>query len=180
MCSKIDEQGIISVYDSKFNQHSSEQLDIQLSLLYGTQSKSLKVVVQPIQQQRGVSDCGVFAISVCIALANDVDPCELRWRQANMRNHLRKCIESERLSTPPTVPSRLGKKIQTNLKHEYVIKLWCLCRLPEFAFRNMIMCPECKQWFHKPCVGLEDVTQKVLLFTCKECKNKRQVIPKDN
>ena len=72
-----------------FHQHTSEQLDIQLALLYRRESGDLKVTVEPLQQQRGVSDCGVFAITVCISLANGLEPDQMIWRQANMRNHLR-------------------------------------------------------------------------------------------
>ena len=89
MCSRIDGEGNVSVYDSMFHQRTSEQLDIQLALLYCRESGDLKVTVEPLQQQRGVSDCGVFAITVCIALANGLEPDQMIWRQANGKFHVK-------------------------------------------------------------------------------------------
>ena len=153
-----------------FHQRTSEQLDIQLALLYCRESGDLKVTVEPLQQQRGVSDCGVFAITVCIALANGLEPDQMIWRQANMRNHLQSLINSEKISPLPTLSNRLASNVRSSTKLVYTIKLWCLCRLPEFAYKNMVMCPSCNTWFHKPCIGLKDTSQKVLSFKCRKCQ----------
>ena len=48
---------------------TSEELDVQLALLYGDGTGDLKVTFVPIQQQRGCADCGLFAAAVCLALA---------------------------------------------------------------------------------------------------------------
>ena len=53
---------------------------------------SNKVNVVAIQQQRGGADCGVLATAVCLAIATGEDPANVRWRQANMRMHLKQCI----------------------------------------------------------------------------------------
>ena len=89
-----------------FRNHTCEELDIQLALLYRSESEDLKVNVQSMQQQRGVSDCGVFAISCCIAMANGLEPNQLRWRQVNMRSHLRDIIISEKVL--PCLLLRIG------------------------------------------------------------------------
>ena len=60
-----------------------------------------------------------------------------------------------------------------SVKYEYTITLWCLCRLPEFASKNMTLCPGCRSWFHKPYVGLTDTTQNVVKFKCRECQSKK-------
>ncbi|KAI6662046.1 hypothetical protein LOD99_9633 [Oopsacas minuta] len=174
--SRIDDEGNISVYDSLLIRGLSEELDIQLALLYRSETEDLKVTVQELQQQRGISDCGVFAIAVSIALANGLEPSILRWNQGNMRRHLRNFIISEKLSPLPTISERPCSRIKVNKKLEYTIELWCICRLPEFAFKNMVNCQVCTQWFHKPCVGLQDITQKVSSFICKSCNSKKSLV----
>ncbi|KAI6650547.1 hypothetical protein LOD99_7598 [Oopsacas minuta] len=125
--SRIDDEGNISVYDSLLIRGLSEELDIQLALLYRSETEDLKVTVQELQQQRGLSDCGVFAIVVSIALANGLGPNILRWNQGNMRRHLRNFIISEKLSPLPTISERLCSRIKINKKLEYTIELWCIC-----------------------------------------------------
>ena len=70
-------------------------MDIQLASLYATHEPVLKINVVSVQQQRGGVDCGVFAAAVSLVIASGDDPANIRWRQSNMRAHLRKCIESK-------------------------------------------------------------------------------------
>ena len=58
----------IFLYDSYFSGKTSEELDIQLALLYAHHETELKVNIVPMQQQRGGADCGVFAAAVCLAI----------------------------------------------------------------------------------------------------------------
>ena len=60
---------------------TSEELDVQLALLYGDSTGDLNVSFSHIQQQRGGADCGLFAAAVCLALATGVDPETIQWRQ---------------------------------------------------------------------------------------------------
>ena len=84
VCSRITKEGIF-LYDSYYSGKTSEELDIQLALLYAHQESKLKIsVVVPMQQQRGGADCGVFAVAVCLAIASGENPATIRWRQANM------------------------------------------------------------------------------------------------
>ena len=61
VCSSIDAEGNVSLYDSMMTGRTSKELDIQLSLLYGNNCGELNVTLVPIQQQRGGADCGLFA-----------------------------------------------------------------------------------------------------------------------
>ena len=73
MCSRktINE---IFLFDSAYSGRSSEELDIQLALLYATNEPVLEENVMPIQKQRGGADCGVFVAAVCLAIASGDDP----------------------------------------------------------------------------------------------------------
>ena len=170
MCSRktINE---IYLYDSAYSGRTSEELDIQLALLYATNEPVLEVNVMPIQQQqRGGADCGVFVAAVCLAIASGDDPVKIRWRQSNMRTHLRKCIESESLAPFPTIRVPKPQGIMTVPKADSIsIEIWCLCRLPQFAYGNLVECTKCTKWFHKPCVGFIDNTEPILLFFCPVC-----------
>ena len=72
VCSSIDEEGQVTLYDSLMTGKTTEELDVQLALLYGDGTGDLKVTLAPIQQQRGGADCGLFAAAVCLALATGV------------------------------------------------------------------------------------------------------------
>ena len=153
---------------------TSEELDIQLSLLYGDHTGDLKVTFAPIQQQRGDADCGVFAAAVCLALATGVDPVTIRWIQNRMRTHLHECFLSEILTPFPTMERRLDRDLRPrlirNLSSTFTIQLWCVSHLPSFAFRNMVECPKCLNWYHKPCVGFKDTELSVALNVNQKAK----------
>ena len=170
VCSRITTEGIF-LYDSYYSGRTSEELDIQLSLLYAHQESELKVNVVAIQQQRGGADCGVFATAVCLAIYTGEDPANVRWRQANMRMHLKQCIESEIVTPFPTIrkPNRKACQESEPLMTSFLIELWCVCRLPQYAFQHMVECTKCRRWFHKPCVNLPDDNKKVAKVTCPIC-----------
>ena len=81
VCSSIDAEVQVTLYDSLMTGRTSEELDVQLALLYGDCTGDVKVTFAPIQQQRGGADCGLFASAVCLALATGVDPTTIRWKQ---------------------------------------------------------------------------------------------------
>ena len=111
----------------------SEELDVQLALLYGDGTGDLKVTFAPIQQQRGCADCGLFAAAVCLALA-PVDPATIRWKQNQMRTHLSDCFNNEILTPFPTMESKsLRPRMTSKLTPDYTIKLWCVCH------KNMLL-----------------------------------------
>ena len=171
VCSSIDAEGQITLYDSLLTGKTSEELDVQLALLYGDGTGDLKVTFAPIQQQRGGADCGLFAAAVCLALATGVDPATIRWKQNRMRTHLSECLTNEILTPFPTTEITLRPRLTSKLTSDYTIKLWCVCHLPSFAFNNMVECPNCLKWFHKPCVGFVDTEQGIATFCCHRCRD---------
>ena len=166
VCSRITAEGVF-LYDSAFSGKTSEELDVQLALLYATNEPELKINVIPIQQQRGVSDCGLFAAAVVFAIISGDDPAKVRWRQVNMRKYLTTCIESGNLQPFPTI--RTAKPKSTF--HSFVsltIDIWCVGRLPQFTHDYMTNCEKCEIWFHKPC-NLPDNDDDVIGFPCPVC-----------
>ena len=88
VCSSINSNGDVTLFDSMTNGRTSRELDTQLALLYRQELNDLSATIAPVQQQRGGSDCGLFAIAFCLAFAFNQDPTTLRYRQCKMRKHL--------------------------------------------------------------------------------------------
>ena len=86
VCSSIDEEGQVTLYDSLMTGKTTEELDVQLALLYGDGTGDLKVTLAPIQQQRGGADCGLIAAAVCLALATGVDPARMKSNHYDLKN----------------------------------------------------------------------------------------------
>ena len=57
--------------------------------------EELRIVVPTVQQQRGSSDCGVFAVAFLFHLALGDLPEDLIIKQSSMRRHLETCFSSE-------------------------------------------------------------------------------------
>ncbi|KAI6658335.1 hypothetical protein LOD99_11095 [Oopsacas minuta] len=64
VCSSVDVEGNVRVYDSLATGRTSQELEIQLALLYIHSACKLTVAFAPIQQYRGGADCGFFAAAV--------------------------------------------------------------------------------------------------------------------
>ena len=106
------------MYDSKF---SGGDLDTslmhQLALVYralitveedGKEvDPHLIVHIPPVQQQKGSSDCGIYAIAFAVhaALGDDVE--HLEFDQTQMRNHLLQCFGKRELVRFPTIRKQL-------------------------------------------------------------------------
>ena len=152
---------------------TSRELDTQLALLYREEHNDLKVTIEPAQQQRGGSDCGLFAIAFCLALASNQDPTTLRYRQSRMRSHLSEIFRTEIIKPFPVIHGKQRNGIITCLKETNTIALWCVCRLPSYAFNQMIECQKCKQWYHKPCAGIPDTKKLVPVYHCHVCNQNK-------
>ena len=61
-------------------------------------------------QQRGPSDCGLYAIATATAICEDEDPCKHLFNQDTMRSHLLRCLDMGKMTLFPskkrTVPSK--------------------------------------------------------------------------
>ena len=60
-----------------------------------------QVVQMPMQRQQGGSDCGLFAIAVCVEFLYGRQPSECHWDQSKMRSHLVGCMEKGRITPFP-------------------------------------------------------------------------------
>lgn len=68
---------------------------------------NLFVEMPYVQQQRGGTDCGVFAIAFAVHLAFGDNLATLQFDQALMRRHLLKCFQKKEMTPFPQQRSRL-------------------------------------------------------------------------
>ena len=88
--STSNDSNMISVYDTLYTDLDEDTLKLIL-YMFGS---SRKIRMEAVQKQKGYKDCGVFAIAVCTALANNLDVSNVQFTQTNMRGHLLHCFET--------------------------------------------------------------------------------------
>ena len=169
--------GKVVVYESLYST-VNESLKRQLSYVYGKLanddgSLDVKVVLQ--QRQRGSSDCGLFAIANSVALASGFDPSTIFWHQSEMRDHLLKCFEQQKIEMfPHDVMQKPCKE------SHYVISIYCVC-LRHIPGAAMVHCSVCNNWFHhggaENCIKLSASQVAALAtessFVCMYCEQDR-------
>ena len=90
-----------------------------------------------------------FAIAYATTLCLGESPGKYSFNQAQMRNHLKQCLEKEHFTMFPTIKER--RHTGNNIKSQVIIPVYCSCRMP--AMNPMIECHSCHEWFHVgPCV----------------------------
>ena len=116
--------------------------------------------------EAGGSDCGVIAIALATALANNINPYECCFKQDAMRDHLWRCLESGKLTMFPLVKCRMPRKV---VRHVDIIELYCSCQMPEVP--PMVECSKCKEWYHIKCVSVPKraLENQSIDWYCKNC-----------
>ena len=155
----------ISVYDSMYLSVGSYTKK-QIAAIVCSKENTITLSMRNVQLQAGGSDCGVFAIAFATALANNINPCECCFKQDAMRDHLRRCLESGKLTMFPLVKSRMPRKM---VRHVDIIELYCSCRMPEVP--PMVECSKCKEWYHIKCVSVPKraLENQSIAWYCKNC-----------
>ncbi len=94
------DHGEIKVYDSSFTSldRATERL-----IHKEFQSPGVKTVINIVlfQKQKGVKDCGLFAIACATSIAFGIDPVKQKLKQDSLRSHFLKCIQEKKLSPFP-------------------------------------------------------------------------------
>ena len=116
------------------------------------------------QVQQGV-DCGIFAIAYSLeaCMGNDLESASFDNEQ--MRRHLLNNLENGKLTPFPTSTTKCVKYCAEKL---WRIKVYCICRMPDFYDERMIQCDYCKNWYHCKCVKVHDFAVN---WTCYNCSN---------
>jgi len=102
----------------------------QIAALLATQKSEIQLQYVDIQMQSGANDCGLLAIAFATALCHGELPGKYIFEQRAMRGQLMKCLEAREFSMFPVRKIRRSSK---QIKSTSIIKIYCDCRMPEFA-----------------------------------------------
>ena len=80
--------GVIALFDSLQPKELDPNLREQMLSLYGKR----KVQRPYVQHQKGIKDCGCFAIAFCVSLLYGEAPSSLLFDQKKMREHILSCL----------------------------------------------------------------------------------------
>ncbi|KAJ8353674.1 hypothetical protein SKAU_G00212410 [Synaphobranchus kaupii] len=115
--------GTVHVFDS-LGQHKTEDFIAQVTCLLAFPGKSVQLQWPDVQQQAGVSDCGLFAIANSLTLCRGEDPSMVDYHQAAMRTHLFASFQAGILTPfPSTARGPTAKAV-----HAIEVDVHCLCR----------------------------------------------------
>ena len=131
--------GTVHVYDSMQLGLNSSLKRIVADLMF-YKGKKITIKYMHIQQQKGASDCGLFAIATATALCNGIEPNKLQFNQKLMRQHLKRAIEQQNLGVFPAI--HVARKPAV-IMVEYM-RIYCTCRHKRNN-RAMIECTSCEE-----------------------------------
>ena len=126
--------------------------------------QGLTLQFQAAQEQRGNSDCGLFALSFARSLCAGEKPRDhiCMYSIILLHAHLIECLTKRSISSFPTTYMYMyrRRKAPPPLLHTSA-KIFCKCRLPENG--RMIQCDACREWFHSQCVSVPGTIQILIL-----------------
>ena len=129
----------------------STTLRRQLATVLHTLHPKMTMTKVRVQQQIGTSDCGLFAIAFAVALVNGQDPAALMFDQGVMRQHLRLCLQRQRMEPFPTTKQLKFKK--NRVAGREVESIYCLCRgIWMIGEDDVHQCSACSEWYHERCM----------------------------
>ena len=79
-----------------------------------------------VEKQSNGSDCGILAIAYAFDIYNGLNPCNVKFDQKEIRQHLATCLEICQASRFPVLGER--SSVPKMLKP---VELHCSCRMPE-------------------------------------------------
>ena len=127
-------------------------------------NKELEIVNVSVQQQKGGSDCGVFAVAYAVDVCLGKNPQYSVFDQTKMRPHLFECLSQGVLKPFPKGSSESLPRPSSTVQY---IEVFCKCRMPDYYDERMVCCDGCERWFHISCVNLKNF--KLQTWFCSFC-----------
>ena len=132
-----------------------------------SQSSELKITMMGVEKQSNGSDCGVLAIPYAFDECNSLNPCNVRFDQKEIRQHLATYLEICQASRFPVLGERSSVP-----KMPKTVELHCSCRMPEEKGPfDMAECDSCQIWYHRHCMDIpsEVFDEREVPWECKKC-----------
>lgn len=121
-----------------------------LSTLLQTPEDLMTVDVMNVQQQKGGSDSGIFAMAFTTSLVFGQCPTHRHYTQKQMRQHLVQCLENEEMTS--FLSRKVNQKYLSEIRCSYSLLIICTCREVERDLQ--IQCNHCNMWYHIDYVNL--------------------------
>ena len=167
----------VELYDSLHTDPANDSiLEQAAAILKSTYCKEMCIKVINVQTQKGVSECGAFAIAMAYDLCNHLDPFQRAYDQSKLRLNIEKVFvrrsfcgiffSKPQRSNSKLLPERIVKALN--------VELHCVCRLPELLesrYGDMACCDACKNWFHADCLAIpvEIFSDPTMQWFCTNC-----------
>ena len=102
--------GRVKVCDSLYNTLSQSTIDQVTQCYFSNGDVPVNIYLPSVQVQKGLKDCGLFAIAFGyeIAIGNVNRIGDISFNQHEMREHLLRCLEREKLSSFPRIVTDLS------------------------------------------------------------------------
>lgn len=156
--------GTVNVYDSSGHSTTEELISQITGLLFFT-GNQVRLQWPDVQQQRGGSDCGLFAIANSLTLCRGEDPSMVQYHQAAMRKHLFSCFQMGHLKPFPC--STRCPTVRPVYAMEVSIHCSCRRTIREGGDEPLLSCRRCGKVFHLSCLpDRVDLSE----FVCSSCK----------
>jgi hypothetical protein len=110
----------------------------------------VNMYVANVQQQRGGSACGLYAITYTIALCFGRDPMLLKIKQESLGPVLKECLAKQDLTSFLSLVSKPKDSPINQVLYEWVCWVHCHCKMPDNG-ELMVHCTKCKRWYHRGC-----------------------------
>ena len=162
-------ENLVKVYDSwRTGDVSSDTKEAIANILH-TSGPRIYVLFPEVQQQKDSSSCGVFALAYATTIAEGKDPsCVIYPDDTGLRKHLYQCIVDKKIT-----PFYSGQALYNPGKPmKRVFKVYCTCRLQDLG-DEMVLCNDCKTWFHFTCVGITPGTKLKAVYCCSVCSSNK-------
>ena len=168
----------VLLYDSLERNEPHPHVVYCIAQICKTPIGKLSISVMPCQVQKDGFNCGVYSIAFSTVLAFDLNPSEMRFDAAIMRDHLRKCLSLGKIEPFPMLKSTISCK-KWRPKKIISFDLFCKCQMPWYdpncvveKFNLLVVCKACKLSFHKGC---EKIPEQALKSTkvdwiCSTCQ----------
>ena len=139
---------------------------LQIAQIHKPTVPYLEIVREPVQQQHGSDDCGLFAIAFMLEVCQGNDVKAITFHQSKMRKHQLECLEKGIMSSFPRT-RKAG--IKRSRREQFEEALYCTCLMPDFYDVRMIACDACNKWYHCKCVQVK----RGDLWICHHCTQKK-------
>ena len=132
----------------------------------------LRFLVEDIQQQRGGSDCGLFAIAFAAVVCLGKQPPLADYKQDLMRKELVRAFENKDTLTYVNNVVTFDVRDGAYVLFEWNCRVYCHCLMPDDG-QQMVKCTACNRWYHHSCEKGDFIDPEWLCTTCVSKKNKR-------